>query len=88
MQSIKVLHESSSPAVPAPSGMKAHAENSLSLPNGSIYDDFNAFSWKKWTAERKQVLAEPQEETKSVAGPSNTKKRTKKEITAAMDTTD
>ena len=68
--------------------MKAHAENSLSLPNGSVYDDFNAFSSKKRTAERKQVLAEPQEETKSVAGPSNAKKRTKKEIAATMDITD
>jgi hypothetical protein len=90
MQSLKVLHESSTPAIPAPSTLKAPVANSLSLANGSIYDDFNAFSSKKRSAERKEALTEPEQETKSIASPSNNKKRTKKDIAAAlaMDTTE
>jgi len=48
IQSVKVLHESDSPPAPVPSvDKKTTPSNSLSLSNGSVYNDFNAFPLKK-----------------------------------------
>jgi len=93
IQSIKVLHESDSPPAPVPSLDKQTPPlNSLSLSNGSVYNDFNAFSSKKRAREREDEIV-------PVAGPSSAKlpavvplnkKKSKKDVAAAalMDTTE
>ena len=93
IQSVKVLHESDSPPAPVPSvDKKTTPSNSLSLSNGSVYNDFNAFSSKKRAREREDEIvpvAGPSNAKRPAAAPSN-KKKAKKDVApaAAMDTTE